>query len=54
VAGPLSDSTDQNLLLALRMHADVVLVGAGTARAEGYGPVRLTSAQAADRLQRRG
>ena len=41
-AGPLSDANDQNLLLALRGYADVVLVGAGTVRAEGYGPVRLT------------
>lgn len=40
-AGPLSDPTDHGLLLALRLLADVVLVGAGTARAEGYGPVRL-------------
>ncbi len=41
VAGPLSDPTDQNLLLTLRGYADVILVGAGTVRAEGYGPVRL-------------
>lgn len=54
VAGPLSDSNDQNLLLALRGYADVVLVGAGTVRAEGYGPVRLTAAQSADRRDRWG
>jgi riboflavin biosynthesis pyrimidine reductase len=41
-AGPLSGPLDQQLLLALRGYADVVLVGAGTARAENYGPVRLT------------
>ncbi|OBH03784.1 pyrimidine reductase family protein [Mycobacterium sp. E1747] len=41
-AGPLSCPTDQQLLKILRGHADVVLVGAGTARAENYGPVRLT------------
>jgi riboflavin biosynthesis pyrimidine reductase len=40
-AGPLSDPVDQALLRALRGFADVVLVGAGTARAENYGPVRL-------------
>lgn len=40
-AGPLSCPADQRLLLALRSYADVVLVGAGTARAERYGPVRL-------------
>lgn len=39
--GPLSSPIDHQLLLALRALADVVLVGAGTARAEGYGPVRL-------------
>ncbi|MDA2894319.1 pyrimidine reductase family protein [Mycolicibacterium sp. BiH015] len=40
-AGPLSCAPDFQLLLALRAYADVVLVGAGTARAENYGPVRL-------------
>lgn len=44
-AGPLSCPTDQHLLRILRSFADVVLVGAGTARAENYGPVRLTDAQ---------
>jgi riboflavin biosynthesis pyrimidine reductase len=40
-AGPLSCPLDQQLLKELRGFADVVLVGAGTARAENYGPVRL-------------
>ncbi|BBZ69433.1 pyrimidine reductase family protein [Mycobacterium paraseoulense] len=40
-AGPLSCPVDQQLLKVLRGFADVVLVGAGTARAENYGPVRL-------------
>ncbi|WP_286149089.1 pyrimidine reductase family protein [Mycobacterium sp. IS-1496] len=40
-AGPLSDPLDQALLRALRGFADVVLVGAGTVRAEHYGPVRV-------------
>lgn len=40
-AGPLSCPADFQLLLALRAYSDVVLVGAGTARAENYGPVRL-------------
>lgn len=44
-AGPLSCPIDQHLLRILRGFADVVLVGAGTARAENYGPVRLTDAQ---------
>lgn len=54
VAGPLSDTNDQNLLLALRGYADVVLVGAGTVRAEGYGPARLTADQSAERRERWG
>ena len=40
------------LLLSLRGFADVVLVGAGTVRAEGYGPVRLTADQIAERRRR--
>ena len=43
-AGPLSCPADQRLLRILRGFADVVLVGAGTARAENYGPVRLVDA----------
>lgn len=44
-AGPLSCPIDQQLLRVLRGLADVVLVGAGTARAENYGPVQLIEAQ---------
>jgi riboflavin biosynthesis pyrimidine reductase len=44
-AGPLSYPVDQQLLKILRGFADVVLVGAGTARAENYGPVRLTESR---------
>jgi riboflavin biosynthesis pyrimidine reductase len=51
-AGPLSGPLDQQLLRALRGYADVVLVGAGTARAENYGPVRLTDAQRSQRRER--
>ena len=54
LTGPLSDSCDQSLLLCLRGYADVVLVGAGTVRAERYGPVRFTSAQRAERRARCG
>lgn len=36
--GALSGPADQAVLHALRALADVVLVGAGTIRAEGYGP----------------
>jgi riboflavin biosynthesis pyrimidine reductase len=46
-AGPLSCPVDQQLLKILRGFADVVLVGAGTARAENYGPVRLTETRRA-------
>lgn len=48
-AGPLSCPTDQRLLRILRGLADVVLVGAGTARAENYGPVKLGDAARARR-----
>lgn len=47
-AGPLSCPTDQRLLKILRGLADVVLVGAGTARAENYGPVVLSDAAGPD------
>jgi riboflavin biosynthesis pyrimidine reductase len=46
-AGPLSCPTDQELLGILRGFADVVLVGAGTARAENYGPARQTEGRTA-------
>jgi len=48
-AGPLSCPADQQLLRTLRGFADVVVVGAGSARAENYGPVRLSGAQRAGR-----
>ncbi|WP_205857441.1 dihydrofolate reductase family protein, partial [Phytoactinopolyspora endophytica] len=38
-SGTLSTPPDQKTLALLRALADVVLVGAGTARAEHYGPV---------------
>jgi riboflavin-specific deaminase-like protein len=39
--GALSGPTDRSLFVLLRSFADAVVVGAGTVRAEGYGPVRL-------------
>lgn len=39
-SGPLGNPNDLAVLLALRELADVVMVGAGTARGEGYGPPR--------------
>jgi len=41
VSGPLGGSADRRLYLAMRALADVVLVAAGTVRAEGYGPPTL-------------
>lgn len=38
--GALTGPADQQLLHLLRSLCDVLLVGAGTVRAEGYGPVR--------------
>ncbi|GAA1362726.1 pyrimidine reductase family protein [Arthrobacter rhombi] len=35
-SGPLGTEADQRIFALLRRHADVVLVGAGTIRAEGY------------------
>jgi riboflavin biosynthesis pyrimidine reductase len=49
--GDLSDDTDQRLFRSLRSLSDVVLVGAETVRREGYGPVRLTDDQQAERLR---
>ena len=50
VAG-LSNDADRALFQQLRSEADVVLVGAGTVRAERYGPVTLTDAQVALRIE---
>jgi riboflavin biosynthesis pyrimidine reductase len=38
-SGPLGDPADHAVLGALRRHAGLILVGAGTIRAEAYGPV---------------
>ena len=40
-SGPLGGETDRLLMQVLRTYADIVLVGAGTVRAEGYGGLRL-------------
>jgi riboflavin biosynthesis pyrimidine reductase len=40
-SGGLAGPGDRDVFFALRGLADVILVGAGTARAEGYGPPRL-------------
>jgi riboflavin biosynthesis pyrimidine reductase len=41
-SGPLGGDADKAVFRAVRAVADVVLVAAGTARTEGYGPVRLS------------
>jgi riboflavin biosynthesis pyrimidine reductase len=45
-AGGLSNEVDQQLFALLRAMSEVVLVGAGTARVEGYRGVRFTPANA--------
>ena len=44
--GTLTGPADQRLLLLLRALADVLVVGAGTLRAEGYGPLNVDPALA--------
>ncbi|HMA46809.1 MAG TPA: pyrimidine reductase family protein [Frankiaceae bacterium] len=48
-SGPLGGPADRRVFGLLRQLADVVLVGAGTVRAEGYGPVRMPPARRAAR-----
>jgi len=48
-ASGLNDADDRALFRAMRAVADVVLVGAQTVRAEGYGPIRLDEAMASHR-----
>ena len=48
-SGPLGGEPDRAVFRAVRAIADVVLVAAGTARTERYGPVRLSEAAAAAR-----
>jgi riboflavin biosynthesis pyrimidine reductase len=40
-SGNLGGAADRQVFQVLRSRADVILVGAGTVRAEGYGPARL-------------
>lgn len=50
--GPLTSPADQRVFHHLRGLADLVLVGAGTVRAEGYGPIRPTAQQREERRAR--
>jgi riboflavin biosynthesis pyrimidine reductase len=51
-SGPLSSPADRRLFATLRSMADVILVGAGTVRAEHYGPARLDDEARQARLAR--
>jgi riboflavin biosynthesis pyrimidine reductase len=51
-SGGLGGGADRRVYLALRALTDVVLVAAGTARAEGYGPARVAGHLAPGRAAR--
>jgi 5-amino-6-(5-phosphoribosylamino)uracil reductase len=53
VTAGISDAVDKAVFAVLRALSDVVLVGAGTVRAEGYGPPRVRPAFA-ERRERAG
>lgn len=49
-SGSLNNATDRGLFALLRALTDVILVGAGTARDEGYGPAEIGPSLLAARL----
>lgn len=49
VSGTLGGEADEQAFFALRNMADAVMAGAGTVRAEGYGPMRVRPAFTAQR-----
>jgi riboflavin biosynthesis pyrimidine reductase len=51
LSGGLSDGADQRVFGILRRLCDVVVVGAGTVRAEGYGAMRVDAASVDARTQ---
>lgn len=51
-SGGLGDASDHLAMQVIRTLADIVLVGAGTVRAEGYGGMRVDEADAAWRRSR--
>lgn len=51
LSGGLSDRADQRVFALLRRLCDVVVVGAGTVRAEGYGAMRVDEASQRARVQ---
>ncbi len=52
VSGGLGGPADKAVFSAIRAVADVILVAAGTARAEDYGPPRTSEARRAERVAR--
>jgi riboflavin-specific deaminase-like protein len=52
-SSPLGGPSDRAAFMAMRAVSDVILVGAGTVRAEDYGPVRLEDAAQERRVARR-
>lgn len=52
VSGPMGGPADRRVFNTLRDLADVILVGAGTVRAEGYGGAKVSDAQRAARVAR--
>ena len=52
VSGGLGGDADRRVFRSLRAAADVILVAAGTVRAEGYGPPRTSPEQQAVRVER--
>lgn len=51
-SGPLGGPADGRIFQVLRSLADAIVVGAGTARAERYGPVRLSEEMRRQRRER--
>lgn len=51
-SGALGDARDRAAMQAIRTLADVIVVGAGTVRAEGYGGVKVGEADASWRVSR--
>lgn len=52
LSGGLSSAADKEVFFLLRSLADAIIVGAATARAENYGPPRLSSQLVEEREQR--
>jgi len=52
VSGSLGGPADRLLFMTLRSYADLILVGAGTVRAERYGPARLDEQDRQQRVAR--